>query len=731
MAEKQKQLKIPILQPLVRKSLESGLITPLAVGENRMPETACTEAINWDFQTIGPAKTRAGITKMGSTLPGPILGIHQFIDTVGLAKDPSLYSATFVKASSQYMHVADTVPLSITSTLTMEAWIKLSSQPGNGVDYCVMSKWEATGNQRSYLFAYQFYQGNYQIEISISNDGSFDSANTVNVTIPTGAWTHIAVVVDTTATSGYVYINGVLQGTFTPPGSIFNSTAGFEVGSRDGTSGPAVDYFDGQIDDVRVWNTVRTAAQIQANYLKKLTGSESGLVGYWTLSNTLADSTANAATLTNYGATFTADTPFLPSIPVNNTQQIVVSGTNAYYLSGSSYSSIRSGLTSGAKARFADFLNSTFMVNGKDATATWNGDITGSFSTSGNAQGAPIGKFVETFSGRVWIAGNPSYPDNLYYSTVPTLATQQSISWSTDPNTGTQYFPVSPNDGECITALKRYKNVLVVFKQNRMYKVYSPASSDSDPCYVVGTYSHESVIETKEGLFFHHSSGFYQYNVYGIVQQISIPINDIVFAIPASAFASVAGWVEPDGDHINWSIGTVTYGGVTYQNMVLRYRISTQVWTHRSYPVQFLCSGRYTDGTTLRTVVGASNGNTYLYNVGTTDDGIPISYSLVHRWENIDGLISTRKNIMTVGFNHYGGAGTNVSYQIQGDPVNDWTKRVGKGQFDQYNTGFNSVNIKGKKIRIGISGQNIGQPIEYHGYEMIGATDELITFTQQ
>jgi len=494
---KTEHTKIPILPPLVRKSLESGLITPLAVGENRFPETAVTEAINFDFPTIGAAKTRQGITQIGNTLTGNILGIHQFIDTVA------------------------------------------------------------------------------------------------------------------------------------------------------GT----------------------------------------------------------------------------------NTKLITVNGTTAYYLNAGTWTSKRTGLTAGSKAQFADFLNATFMVNGTEATAMWDGGA-GNFVTTGSASGAPIGKYIATFVGRIWISGNPTHPDRVYWSTRPTLATNQTVSWVTSDTDDSQWGDISPNDGENVTAMKKYKNWLVVFKQNRIYKISNISTVDQDPGYVVGTYSAESVVETKEGLFFHHSSGFYQFNVYGILQEISIPILDIVRAIPASAYASVAGWIDPlDADHINWSIGTVTYGGVTYQNVVVRYRLSTQVWSHRSYPTQFLCSGRYTDGTTLFNVVGGTNGKTYQYNLGTTDDGTPISCSLIHRWENIDGLISTRKTVMTIGFNHYGGAGFNVNYQIQGDPDNDWTKRVGRGQFDQYNTGFNSVNIKGKKIRIRISGQSTGQPILYHGYEIIAAMDELITFT--
>lgn len=407
------------------------------------------------------------------------------------------------------------------------------------------------------------------------------------------------------------------------------------------------------------------------------------------------------------------------------TQFIMVNGTVVYYLNAGSYSSIRTSLTTGSKARFSTFLNFAFMVNGTEATAVWDGNTAGSFSTGGNASGAPTGKYIENYRSRMWIAGNSTYPSRLYYSSVPSAVATPVITWSTDVATG-QWIDISPSDGENITALHRSKSALLVFKQNHIYKVYSITQTDPDPRYDVGTYSQESVVETKSGMYFHHSSGFYQYNMYGIVQEISRPIIDLIRAIPTSAYTSVAGWLDPDGDHINWSVGTVTALGVTITNCVVRYTISTQVWTTRSYPTPFLCSAFYDDGTTKYNIVGDNAGKTYQFNKGVTDNGTAISYSLAHRWDNIDGLLSTRKTIMTAMFSHDGGAGTNINYQIEGDPVSDWKRGV--GQMKDQNTGFNSANIKARKVRFRISGSSIGQPFSYHGYELIGVTDELIQF---
>lgn len=407
------------------------------------------------------------------------------------------------------------------------------------------------------------------------------------------------------------------------------------------------------------------------------------------------------------------------------TQFMVVNGTSVFYLNAGSYSSIRSGLTANSKARFSTFLNYAFMVNGTEATAVWDGNTAGAFSTSGNASGAPIGKYIENYRSRMWIAGDPTYPSRLHYSSVPSAVTTPIVTWNTSATTG-QWIDISPSDGENITALHRSKSALLVFKQNHIYKVYSILQTDPDPRYDVGTYSQESIVETKNGMYFHHSSGFYQYNIYGVVQEISRPIIDLIRSIPTSAYGSIAGWLDPDGDHINWSVGTVTYLGVTIINCVVRYTISTQVWTTRSYPTQFLNSAFYDDGTTKFNIVGDTAGMTYQYNKGVTDNGSPISYNLVHRWDNIDGLVSTRKTIMTGMFSHDGGAGANINYQIEGDSPSDWKKPV--GQLKDGNTGFNSMNIKGHKIRFRLSGVSVGQPFSYHGYELIGVTNEVIQF---
>src|SRR5204863_8042273 len=72
-------------------------------------------------------------------------------------------------------------------------------------------------------------------------------------------------------------------------------------------------YFNGQMDEISIWNVARTPGQIQASMHRSLVGNESGLVGYWrfdeTTGTTLNDSSGHghAATIAG-GATRTSST---------------------------------------------------------------------------------------------------------------------------------------------------------------------------------------------------------------------------------------------------------------------------------------------------------------------------------------------------------------------------------------------------------------------------------------
>ena len=420
-----------------------------------------------------------------------------------------------------------------------------------------------------------------------------------------------------------------------------------------------------------------------------------------------------------------------------NTKMIATTTSTVYYLSSGTWAPIRTSLTSTLKSRFSTFLNFVFMVNGVNATTVWDGVVSDGFVTTGNAASAPIGQFVENFRQRMWIMGNPTYPSRLYYSSIPSSVATPIVTWNTNPTVGT-WIDISPSDGDFPTALQRFTNVMLVFKTNRIYRVFDIGQTDPDPYYMVGTSSQESVVETKVGVYFHHSSGFYQYNTSGQVQEISRPIWDIVKAIPGNMYPNIVGWVEKTGDHICWYVGTVTIKGVTYTNLTVRYCISTMTWTHRQGPTQITASQRrqplYFDGTNQFCLVGDNVGNVIEVNTGNQDVGtdgnqtVPISYSLVHGWETCDGLLTTRKTIMQAMFSHYQGTGSKVEYQTEEDDVDDPSTWKPIGALELINTGFNTMDIKARKFRFRITGQSSGQTFIYNGYEIINAIAEFLQY---
>jgi hypothetical protein len=94
------------------------------------------------------------------------------------------------------------------------------------------------------------------------------------VPLPLNAWTHVAVSFD--GINHRVYINGGFIGIFPNTLNLQGNTLSVG-GGQPGVPG----YFQGGMDEVRVWNYQRSQGEIAANVYKRMTGSESGLVNEW------------------------------------------------------------------------------------------------------------------------------------------------------------------------------------------------------------------------------------------------------------------------------------------------------------------------------------------------------------------------------------------------------------------------------------------------------------------
>src|SRR3990167_1669458 len=216
-------------------------------------------------------------------------------------------------SSSQYADRADTTSLSITGDLTIECWVKLEQLPSTvGTRFNAVTKYKESTNERSYRLTIE--STNDKPLFVNSSDGT--SANTTSAAATTaltaGVWTHLAVSYNAAAGTCAFYRNGVADGTGASlKTSIHDNASRFALGAIN-TDVAAVEFYDGLIDEVRIWNDIRTATEILTNYQAELLGSEQGLVAYYKLNNVYTDSTTNANDLTASGSpVFSTDVPFV------------------------------------------------------------------------------------------------------------------------------------------------------------------------------------------------------------------------------------------------------------------------------------------------------------------------------------------------------------------------------------------------------------------------------------
>lgn len=147
---------------------------------------------------------------------------------------------------------------------TVEFWVNPTTLSGT---FATVLGNRGTGGVR-----YSFHLSSTQIGL---DNGT--TINTLDYAVPTSTWTHLAFVTDGTSATT-VFVNGISQGTIS--GALGSAPAGqpLTLGIAKNMTGTDDRPFAGGIDEVRIWNTQRSAANILSNMDNTLTGTESGLV---------------------------------------------------------------------------------------------------------------------------------------------------------------------------------------------------------------------------------------------------------------------------------------------------------------------------------------------------------------------------------------------------------------------------------------------------------------------
>ncbi len=193
---------------------------------------------------------------------------------------------------------------------TIEVWINPTTIPTGGENGGQMTFWgNEAGNQangfrlRGAAGVRHFFWGNDHDEnlgTDILPDTTGPNAN---------GWHHFALTWNGTQTRWYW--NGVAIGNPRTAAGVNVQAVNHRIGAR-----PGGEFFHGYMDEVRVWNVARSAAEIAANFQQELNDDEAGLVAYWNFEGDFADRAGGNNTGTPVGNAVIGTGLNAPVLPV-------------------------------------------------------------------------------------------------------------------------------------------------------------------------------------------------------------------------------------------------------------------------------------------------------------------------------------------------------------------------------------------------------------------------------
>lgn len=191
--------------------------------------------MNWTDATTGVAYDRSE-----NNYDGMLFGMQQ----QSSVRPGVMGQALRFDGTSSYIDTGYTVPIQdSTTSFTWSTWAKLN--PGNAGNLVILG----------------FRFGATWIKLTPSSF-EFRDSPMINYAIPSGRWLHIAIVKN--GSDFTYYVDGESVGTGSTGGGTDN-TGGFYIGSD--PDFPSDGFYDGLLDDVRVYGAALTAAQVRQLYL--------------------------------------------------------------------------------------------------------------------------------------------------------------------------------------------------------------------------------------------------------------------------------------------------------------------------------------------------------------------------------------------------------------------------------------------------------------------------------
>ena len=197
---------------------------------------------------------------------------------------------------NDYINCGNNPSLRPTQEITYEAWInpELFVEEWTGIFTHLQDN--AT-NESGYGLVY--YQGEVRAYMQTTAMGGDAWNDAPGVEVPYNQWSHLACTYD----GQYIriYLNGIAKDSLATSGNI-----DWQFLPQDFRIGVFHDnnedwYYQGQVDEIRIWNVAKSQEEIRTNMCRKLSGNESNLIAYFNLNEALGNEVVDGSTNDNNG----------------------------------------------------------------------------------------------------------------------------------------------------------------------------------------------------------------------------------------------------------------------------------------------------------------------------------------------------------------------------------------------------------------------------------------------
>lgn len=262
------------------------------------------------------------------------------------------------------------------------------------------------------------------------------------------------------------------------------------------------------------------------------------------------------------------------------------------------------------------YRDTVFMSNGEQAIQYYTMGTTRA-SVSGTPT-PPTGKYLAVCDNRLFVSGNTSAPNRIYFSGIALFSTLPAVDFPAD-----NFIDIPKQDtGDVITGLMVFRDELFIFRRNDVWALLGSGPEDYTLQEInnrVGALGHRAIANTGNSLVFVSQGHIFEY-ADGVLQDIGLPVQSLIGSLN---FSNVFAAYYPAKKQV-W-IGAGTSGAAN--NRVLMFDTVHRAWS--VFDIGLKCACVFAGAGDGGELYGGSPAVSKAWRLdnGTSDDGAAILFS--------------------------------------------------------------------------------------------------------